>query len=212
MSEDFSVIKVGIIDYGAGNITNVQRAFDAINVSNQICVDPELLQEFDRLVLPGVGSFHFGMNNLETNGMDQAIQELVGTGTPLLGICLGMQLMADTGEEGGFRPGLGLVPGVVQRLEPDILGKQSLVPHMGWARTNPVKNDNFSFVFPGDYYFAHSYHFVTKEEKYQISSVGENNNVTAAVANKNVIGLQFHPEKSSNLGLQLLKNWSELDY
>lgn len=203
---------VGVLDYGVGNIASVVRAFELLNCSVKRIDRAADVHGSDALVLPGVGSFTECMQILDFGGWSDSIREeaLIGQ-KPVLGICLGMQLLSDSGEEGAAAHssslGLGLIPGSVQRLSR--LGCKKRLPHVGWNSIS-IKRD--SYLFRGlsdgtDFYFVHSYGFVPKSVDYQVASTPYGIEVCAAVNNRNICGTQFHPEKSSRAGLTLLKNF-----
>lgn len=197
-----------IIDYGMGNLRSVAKAFEAIGCEARVSCQPRDIQDARALVLPGVGAFGDGMANLRRLGLidvlrDKALLEK----TPLLGICLGMQLMAQKGFEDGTHEGLGWVPGKVQRLEPS--DKALKIPHMGWndivlERPSPLLEG----LGPGpSFYFLHSYRFISAESAVSIASCDYGGKFTACLQQDNLFGTQFHPEKSQRYGLQLLKNF-----
>lgn len=205
---------VGVLDYGVGNVASVFRAFELLNCSVRRIDRVADIHGSDALVLPGVGSFTECMQILNFGGWSDSIKEeaLVGQ-KPVLGICLGMQLLADSGEEGAAADsssqGLGLIPGSVQSLSR--LGCKERLPHVGW---NAIAIERDSYLFRGlsngtDFYFVHSYAFVARSMDYQVASTPYGIEVCAAVSNGNVSGTQFHPEKSSRAGLTLLKNFLE---
>ena len=154
-------MSVMIIDYGMGNLSSVQRALEEVGAAAWISDKPSEIKEAASLLLPGVGAFGEGMASLDESGFSDAIREAVQEdGIPLLGICLGMQLLASTGEEGGERNGLGLIPGTVTQIEP---GTDERLPHIGWNEVNPTEDHPmFESIAPAsDFYFVHSYHFKT---------------------------------------------------
>lgn len=201
-------MKVAIINYGVGNLGSVRRAFEELGAEPVIAHTPSALYEVDRIVLPGVGAFREGMAHLNSGGWSEALREVVGEqGKPMLGICLGMQLLASEGHENGITPGLGLIPGQVRRL--DKLGCELRIPHVGW---NEVCHDGSDVLFKGipdesDFYFVHSYAFVPDDAGYLLASVPYDVNLAAAVRRGHVFGCQFHPEKSSKAGRRLLRNF-----
>jgi len=203
-------MKVAIVDYGMGNLGSVARALAVLNVTPVIAEYPEQISAADRIILPGVGSFSDGMAHLAGHHWVDAIAQEVQTGKPLLGICLGMQLLASLGTEGGQCAGLNLIPGTVKRL--DALGCELRVPHVGWnnlqlsARPNPL----FSGIPDGtDFYFVHSFAFEAADTGNVLAEVDYGVPLTAAIARGHVFGTQFHPEKSSKAGFRLLKNFLE---
>jgi imidazole glycerol-phosphate synthase subunit HisH len=201
---------IGIIDFGAGNLQSVANAFDQINVDAAVIDDPAWAADCDRLVLPGVGSFALAMEALAERGWTDALRRYAETGRPLLGICLGMQLLFERGEEHGETAGLGLIPGAVLPLRPSAAQK---VPHVGWnslihLRQHPL----FERVKPHvDFYFVHSFHCVPRDPGDVIARCEYGENFTAVVARASIAGMQFHPEKSQPAGLRILENFTEWD-
>jgi glutamine amidotransferase len=201
-------MKVAIINYGVGNLSSVRRAFEELGAEPIIANHPSTLYDVNRIVLPGVGAFKEGMAHLDHGGWSEALREVVGEqGKPLLGICLGMQLLASEGHENGVTPGLGLIPGQVRRL--DELGCTLRIPHVGW---NEACHDGSDVLFEGipdrsDFYFVHSYAFVTEAAEHRLATVPYGVDLTAAVRRGHVFGCQFHPEKSSKAGRRLLRNF-----
>lgn len=201
-------MKIGVVNYGMGNLGSVRRALEDIGADVVIVEHPSRLSEVGRIVLPGVGAFGEGMERLRQAGWVDVLQEVViQQRMPMLGICLGMQMLATTGDEGGLVPGLGLVPGQVQRL--DILGCKLRIPHVGWNDVRCKVDDVLFNAIPdlSDFYFVHSYAFVPEDVGHVIATVPYGLDVTAVIRNGNVFGCQFHPEKSSKAGRQLLKNF-----
>ena len=198
---------IAVIDYGMGNLRSVLNALEAIGAEASLVATPEAAAEADRLILPGVGAFGDGMRNLRDRGFVEALPDLLAGGRPLLGLCLGTQMLADASEEHGDHEGLGLVPGVVRRLRP---ADGLRVPHVGW---NSVQPRNISTLLGDDtaeqtFYFVHSYHFIAEspEDVAGVSDYGAE--VTAVVERGNVMGTQFHPEKSQRDGLALLRRFA----
>lgn len=197
---------ISIIDYGMGNLRSIQNALSFVGASHRLTRDPEELLHAAKLILPGVGSFRKAMDNLTSSGMGESIIAAANRGTPILGICLGMQLLADEGEEGGVCNGLGLIGGKIAQFESG--SDEQRVPHMGF---NEVRFVRKLPIFAGiaessHFYFAHSYHLVgNNEDVAGITTHGMS--FVSIVARENVIGTQFHPEKSQSHGLQLLRNF-----
>jgi glutamine amidotransferase len=199
---------IAVIDYGMGNLRSVLNALEAIEAEARLVATPDAAAEADRMILPGVGAFGDGMRNLRERGFVEALPDLVARGRPLLGLCLGMQMLADASEEHGEHEGLGLIRGVVRRLRP---ADGLRVPHVGW---NSVQPRNRSVLLGDDagaeqtFYFVHSYHFSAErpEDVTGISDYGAE--VTAVVERGNVMGTQFHPEKSQRDGLALLRRFA----
>jgi len=189
-----------LIDIRSGNLHSVENALRAAGASAvTITADPDAVRAADRIVLPGVGAFGTCAANLRSvDGLEGALREAVLTrGTPFLGVCVGMQLMADAGEEHGSHRGLGWVPGRVRRLDPGTMDAK--VPHMGWNDVVPA--GDHPLLAPGEAYFLHSYAF---EGEQVLATTDHAGPVTAAIGRDNLLGVQFHPEKSQSYGLQLL--------
>ena len=197
-------MNIVIIDYGLGNLRSIEKALEYIGVDAEISKEISVIDSADALVLPGVGAFRDAMMHFET--LERVVKDAVSDGKPLLGICLGMQMLASESEEGGLHTGLDLVPGRVVRFPQSELK----VPHMGWnsliiKQDIPLLRDikDGSFV-----YFVHSYH-VSTEEKYTAAAADYGGEFSAVITNEagNVIGTQFHPEKSGDVGLRMLRNF-----
>lgn len=203
---------IGIIDYGMGNLFSVSKALERLNVPFFISDEREKLMNANGLILPGVGSFRDAMVRLNESGLSEMIKQFVETGKPLLGICLGMQLLFDDSEENGLTKGLGLLSGHVERLPGRTSeGLDYKVPHMGWNKlTFKRPTIIINNICEGHVYFVHSYYVKTHDEEVIIASSDYHIEVPAVVGKKNILGMQFHPEKSSKLGMQLLKNFSEM--
>src|SRR5450830_464216 len=198
---------IGIVDYGAGNLASVCNAFEHLGYSALRCADPTEIASCERVILPGVGSFRAAMDALRAGGWVEAIREFAASGKPLLGICLGMQLLFDQGEEHGLSAGLGLIPGDVIRLTPEPPIK---VPHVGWnsligVAKHPLLAGVKSTV---DVYFVHSFHCVPRDEGDVIARCNIGGEFVAAVARGNVAGMQYHPEKSQPAGVRMLENFA----
>ncbi len=194
---------LALIDYGAGNLHSVENALRAAGCADlTVTADPDVVARADRIVLPGVGAFGACAAALRAvPGMVEAMDDRVRRqGTPFLGVCVGMQLMADTGEERGSHAGLGWIAGTVRRLTPT--DPAAKVPHMGWNDVVPVAGH--PLVVPGEAYFLHSYAFDGADV---IATTDHDGPVTAAIGRDTMIGLQFHPEKSQHYGLALLERF-----
>jgi len=201
-------MKVAIINYGMGNLGSVRRAFEDIEAEAFVANHPSAIYEADRVVLPGVGAFTDGIKFLNSGGWVEALRRVITQERkPLLGICLGMQMLASVGYEGGLTAGLGFIPGEVKKL--DLLGCKLRIPHVGWNELRYKTSDVIFSKIPdaSDFYFVHSYAFVPKNNKHLIATTSYDCNVAAVVRNDNIFGCQFHPEKSSKAGRQLLKNF-----
>ena len=203
--------KVVITDYGMGNLDSVARAVQECGGDPLISHKAEDFEEAHYIILPGVGAFTTGMNHLSASGLNEILQEqVINQGIPFLGICLGMQILATKGLEGGETQGLGWIEGEVKRLEPDT--PDIRIPHVGW---NEVIFNKPSPLFEGittgkDFYFVHSYHFSCKHPQEAIAHTPYCGNFVSAVNKDNIFGVQFHPEKSQRLGFQVLKNFLSL--
>ncbi|MCW2336493.1 glutamine amidotransferase [Sphingobium sp. B2D3A] len=199
---------IALIDYGAGNLHSVHNALRAAGAHGVvITADAEVVRRADRIVLPGVGAFRACIEPLRAlPGMIEAMHEAVfEVGRPFLGICVGMQLLADAGEEFGRHEGLGWIPGTVRRIERD--DPAIKIPHMGWndvvgARAHPL-------VEPGEAYFLHSYHFEAAKAAHVVATTDHGGPLVAAVGKDNILGVQFHPEKSQAYGLATLARFLE---
>jgi imidazole glycerol-phosphate synthase subunit HisH len=202
---------IGIIDYDMGNLFSVSKALERLGVPYFISDKKDELIKADALILPGVGAFPDAMALLNGSGIASMIHEYVNSGKPLLGICLGMQLLFDESEENGLNRGLGILPGSVVRFSGEKKSGESYkVPHMGWNKLNflhpsPIlKNIEEDFV-----YFVHSYYVDTEDKDVVIADAEYDVRVPAVVGRGNVYGMQFHPEKSSSLGMELLRNFTK---
>jgi imidazole glycerol-phosphate synthase subunit HisH len=196
---------VAIIDYGVGNLRSVEKAFAATGCTAVVSCDQSVLRQADRLVLPGVGAFGACMNALTARGFDCLVRERVAAGTPLLGVCVGMQMLFEESEEFGPTPGLGLLRGCVRRFSDDLV-----VPQVGW---NQIRQRNPHCLFEGIkdsafFYFVHSYYCEPVERKEILGETDYGVAYASVVARANICGVQFHPEKSQTVGLQLLSNFA----
>lgn len=202
---------IGIIDYGMGNLFSVSKALERLNVPYFISEKKEELLAADGLLLPGVGAFRDAMERLNELGLTEMIRDYVNCGKPLLGICLGMQLLFEESEENGLTTGMGILPGRVVRFTGhDKDGQSYKVPHMGWNKLRYIHQSPVLEGLEEDFvYFVHSYHAVTDEEVI-IAEAEYDVKVPAVVGKGNVYGMQFHPEKSSKLGMELLRNFTML--
>jgi len=210
-------MKVGVIDYGVGNLGSVRSALEELRVAPILITDPAGVHDVDRLILPGVGNYADCARLLHEGGWTTAIRDTVlGYTRPLLGVCVGMQLLADIGMEGSTASnsepakGLGLIPGVVDHLS--TIGCELRIPHVGWNSVSTTGNDIGLFTnIPenSDFYFVHSYVFLPTDPTAVIAVTDYGVPVTAAVRHKHIFGTQFHPEKSSRAGFRLLRNFIE---
>ncbi len=208
---------IGIVDYNMGNLASVINAFTKVGADATLESDPKKLDQYDKLILPGVGAFGDAMEHLKENGMDEAVKHFATSGKPLLGICLGMQLLFDSSEEFGTTKGLGLIPGKVVAFDENKFDHPLKVPHMGWNEMFQVKNEErrvkselFANMADDFYlYFVHSYHAVC-EDKYAIGKTHYGYEFVSAVQNGNIYGIQPHPEKSHDNGLKIIENFVKL--
>lgn len=198
-----------IIDYGMGNLGSIRRAVSECGAKRVIVSNnPKEINAADKLILPGVGAFADGMKNLlETNLADVIRKQTLDEQVPLLGICLGMQLLATWGYEGGEIGGLNIIPGEVKKLQPKT--SEERIPHIGWNEVNYTKKN---IIFQNienhsDFYFVHSYHFIPASQNEVIGTTPYCGSFVAALNRGSVWGVQFHPEKSSILGFNVLKNF-----
>jgi len=202
---------ITIVDYGMGNIQSVVNAFEAIGCPITRADNPEKLKGAKKIVLPGVGAFGEGIGVLRKGGFEKVLNDLViGDKIPFLGICLGMQLLASTGQEHGSYKGLNWIPGKVIRF--DFSAKSFYIPHVGW---NDIEIKEESTLFPSkdyspDFYFVHSYHFVSESDEFATSWCNYGIRFAASVQKDNIFGIQFHPEKSHKEGLDLLQRFADL--
>lgn len=201
---------IAIVDYGVGNLFSLEQSFHAIGAEVVITADPEVLRSADKILLPGVGAFGDAATKLKESGLGDVVVEQARNGKPLLGICLGMQLLFDEGYEYGCHKGLGLIPGKVKPIA-DVIPKELKIPHMGWnALAFTRESKLFSQISNGDYvYFVHSYYACECDDAV-IATAEYGVPLTAAVGKGNVFGCQFHPEKSGAVGLGILRAFSEM--
>ena len=201
---------IAIIDYGVGNLFSVQSSFAAIGAEAVVTSDPAVIRAADRILLPGVGAYRDAAQKLRESGMGDLVREQAASGKPVMGICLGMQLLFEKSYEYGEYEGLGLLKGSVRPIR-DVAPAHYKVPHIGWNALNIVKSHPLlKYVLEGDcVYFVHSY-YATDCADAVIATTEYGAPITAAVAQGNVCGCQFHPEKSGMVGLSILKAFCEL--
>ena len=202
---------VAIIDYGVGNLFSLKSSFAEIGEEAIVTADPEKLKAADRLILPGVGAFGDAAAKLRESGLDKVLTQEVAKGKPLMGICLGMQMLLDISFEYGEHKGLGLIPGEIRPIS-DVIPADLPIPQIGWnaLRLKGEKHPIFKYVKDGDHvYFVHSYYGANCDESV-IADTEYGAYLTAAVARDNVCGCQFHPEKSGKVGLSILKAFCEM--
>lgn len=195
---------ISIIDYGMGNVASVQKALNFLNLESIVTADFGQIDKSEYIILPGVGSFLQAMRNLKSKGLDVFLNEqVIGKKKKFLGICLGMQLLAETGTEPYNNPGLGWIKGTVNKIE----GIPLRIPHMGWNNIN-VKIDQYFVNIPtSDFYFIHSYHLVPDDKSIIAATVDYGMEVVASIQQDNIFATQFHPEKSQGAGLSVLKTF-----
>ena len=196
--------QVAIIDYGVGNLRSVEKAFAATGCNAIVSADEKVLRDAKRLVLPGVGAFAACMKALKERGFDQLVREKARDGTPLLGVCVGMQLLFDESEEFGSTPGLGLLRGTVRRFSSDLV-----VPQVGWNRIHQTREHAlFDGVADGSFcYFVHSFYCQPEDKTVVAAETEYGRQYASVVAQRNICGVQFHPEKSQDVGLRMLRNF-----
>ncbi len=200
---------VVLIDAGTGNLRSVHKALEAVGAQVVRTTDPETVRQGTRLVLPGVGAFGDFMAGLRERGLEEAVLEAVRRGVPLLGICVGMQALFEVGEEMGLHAGLGLLPGRVVAFPPTLREQGLKIPHTGWnfvewVRENPLR----SGLEEGGYaYFNHSFYCQPSREEDVIARTEYGLTYASAVQRENLLGVQFHPEKSQRVGLRVLENF-----
>jgi glutamine amidotransferase len=197
--------RVAIIDYGVGNLRSVEKAFAATGCEASISSDESFLRSAERLVLPGVGAFAACMKALVERGFDQLVRERVNAGTPLLGVCVGMQMLFEESEEFGSTRGLGLLKGRVRKFKDDLI-----VPQVGWNRIHQKRpHALFEEIANGSFcYFVHSFYCEPQDDEVVAGETEYGRRYASVVAKGNVCGVQFHPEKSQDVGLRMLKNFA----
>jgi glutamine amidotransferase len=197
---------IAIVDYGMGNVGSVRNALAYLGAESEVTAEPERLHSATHVILPGVGSFVDGMRNLEERGLIPHLRDIARAGrTPLLGICLGMQLFIERGEEGEGAPGLGLLPGIARRLA---VPSSYRVPHVGWNDVIPAEHARlFAGIKKPVYYFVHGYHVVPVDRSAVAGTTEYGETFVSAIEQGLIFGVQFHPEKSQQAGLALLENF-----
>ncbi|MBM2850502.1 MAG: glutamine amidotransferase [Anaerolineales bacterium] len=202
---------IALIDYGIGNLRSVQKALEHVGAEVRLTEDPAVILAADKVVLPGVGAFGDGMKGLRARGLVGVVREVAARGTPLLGICVGMQVLFEVGEEMGEHEGLGILPGRVKQFQISNLKPQNLkVPQTGWNQIEPQKESPLFAGLPrGAYaYFNHGYYCAARP-KDTLATTDYGGPYPSVVGRGRVYGIQFHPEKSQRVGLLLLKNFVE---
>lgn len=202
---------IAIIDYGVGNLFSLKSSLSHIGEDAIVTSDKNEIRSCDRIILPGVGAFGDAIEKLESSGMAQVVKDEAKLGKPILGICLGMQLLFDKSYEYGSYDGLGLIGGSIRPIA-DFVPKGTKIPHMGWSGLffGEKKNELFKYLKEGDFvYFVHSF-FATECKESTIATTSYYTDITASVCSGNVYGCQFHPEKSGEAGLGILKAFCEI--
>ena len=201
---------IGIIDYDAGNIRSVEKALSYLGEKTVVSRNPETLKNADKVILPGVGSFGQAMENLHRYELVPVIQDMIKEGKPFLGICLGLQLLFESSEESPGVEGLGILKGKILKIPPSPGLK---IPHMGWNSLHLQNDGRLYRNIPQDtyVYFVHSYYLQAQEPEIVKAVTGYGTEIHASVEKDNVFACQFHPEKSGKYGLEILKNFAELD-
>ncbi|GAV21081.1 glutamine amidotransferase [Mariprofundus micogutta] len=205
---------IGLINYGMGNLHSVAKALEKNGASVELVTDAEALKNYDRIVLPGVGAFRDCVAALQENGMDEALRESVSSGTPFLGICLGMQVLMDVSHEFGRYPGLGLIPGAVKHFPEDHPQRGFKIPHMGW---NDVVLSSQKEMHPvlaplagSQVYYVHSYCCMPEDPEHLLAACSYGDYpFAAAIGRDNIVAVQFHPEKSQRAGLALMEAFQQ---
>ena len=196
---------IAIVDYGMGNLRSVEKALEKVGAEVNVTRDPDELRRADRIVLPGVGAFGDAMTNLEKRGLVEAIKEEVAAGKPFLGICLGLDLLFEESDEHGLHRGLGFLPGLVE-----LLPTRLKIPQIGWNQVAIRKQSPLLAGIPdgSSFYFVHSYAVVPRQESDILCVTEYGCTFVSAVERGNIAAFQFHPEKSSSLGLTILRNFA----
>jgi len=203
---------ITIIDYGLGNIRAFANVYERLNIPVSVAKTADDLMAAIKIILPGVGAFDYAMSKLNNSGMREPLDKLVlDHQVPVLGICVGMQILAQSSEE-GILPGLGWIDGTVIKFDVSVLNSKTQLPHMGWNTIHPINSNPLLVNFSNDsqLYFLHSYYFQCNNQNDTIATTEYGIQFSSALNNKNIYGVQFHPEKSHQWGIQLLKNFSDL--
>jgi glutamine amidotransferase len=203
-------MKIAIIDYEIGNLRSVEKAFTAQGIPAEVTKDKQTIRQADKLVLLGVGAFGYAMESLRKHGFDELVREAANAGKPLLGLCVGLQMLFEEGHEFGTHRGLGLLPGKVIKFPDGVR-----VPHVGWNQVAYKNSSSPHPIFRGlpdqsFYYFVHSYYVEPTDAACVLGETDYGLRYASICGRGNVVGVQFHPEKSQAVGLRLLKNFAEL--
>jgi len=203
---------ITIIDYGLGNIRAFVNVYDRLNIKTKIARSAEDIKGATKIILPGVGAFDYAMSQLNASGMREELEkQVINNKIPVIGICVGMQMLAKSSDE-GVLPGLGWIDGNVKLFDASTISYKTQLPHMGWNTIEPVNNNALlnGFNNQSRFYFLHSYYFVCNNSADIISKTEYGTMYTSAVNSENIYGIQFHPEKSHSNGVQLLHNFANL--
>lgn len=203
---------ITIIDYGSGNISAIANIYKRLNIKYKIAQHPEEIIGSEKLFLPGVGAFDETMIHLTKNGFKEAMdEEVLKNKIPIFGICVGMQVLGNSSDEGGL-PGLGYINGVVKKFDETVISDKTKLPHMGWNTIQEKHNSSLleNIDFKIGFYFLHSYYFECKNSSDVLATTFYGENFASVIANSNIFGVQFHPEKSHKNGVNLLKNFADL--
>ncbi|MBN2294574.1 MAG: imidazole glycerol phosphate synthase subunit HisH [Pirellulales bacterium] len=202
-----------IVNYGLGNIHAFANIYKRLNMPVNIASTPQELRRAEKIILPGVGASDWAMTRLNGSGLRETLEEMViGEGKPVLGICVGMQIMADRSDEGVLDT-LGWIPAEVKKFDHERFTQRTHLPHMGWNNVQPMgTNSLFKNLESGArFYFLHSYYFVPQSQEHVLATTDYNGSYASSVHRDNVFGVQFHPEKSHQWGMQLLRNFAEME-
>ena len=199
---------IAVIDYGVGNLFSVSKAVEAVGATVEVTGDPDRIRAAEKLILPGVGAFGDCMKNLRAASLDGVIVDEIARGKPLMGICVGLQILFESSEESPNVDGLGVFKGTVKKIRAEGLK----IPHMGWNRIIRneelgIRNGQLPRITDSFFYFVHSYHAVPTDRALIAATTDYGETLTAAVSRDNIFAVQFHPEKSGDVGLQVLKNF-----
>ena len=203
---------IGVVDYGLGNVQAILNIYNRLGIPAVLFSEPTLADKLSHIILPGVGSFDWAMHRLNSSGLRELLDHLVlEKYLPVLGICVGMQIMANRSDEGNS-VGLGWIPGVVKQFDIDPLPSYLGLPHMGWNNVKPHPHPLLNNILNPSFYFLHSYFFEPSSPDFTLAESSYGHSFVSAVFKENVMGVQFHPEKSHSCGVQLLKNFASISY